>query len=209
MHRARAVLALLLFAALPARALAAEPGPDADFTPPPTPYKKGLVLDSSLGAHGFAGQFGHVAAPGVWLHSQLGYELARWFMLFAEGDLFFSDTSRGQDESQSRAFPIFGFGLGPRLTARFTDRFAVYGQGSLGMLKADVPTNALRILGFPDAESFGLYAGGRVGIEYYQNDRHLALGLNGGLRDATNFKKSYGSDLPLLWDAGVALRYTF
>ena len=184
-------------------------GTEAESAPPPPPYRKGLVLDSSLGAHGFAGEFGHVAPPGFWLHTQLGYEFFRWFMLFAEGDLYFSDTSQGQDESKSRAFPIFGFGGGPRLTARFTERFALYVQGSVGMLKADVPSHALAILGFGNAESFGAYAGGRVGVEYYQLDRHLALGVNVGVRDATGFKKTIGSDLPLLWDSGVALRYTF
>ena len=76
-------------------------------------------------------------------------------------------------------------------------------------MKADVATNAFKILGFEDAESLGLYFGGRLGVEWYQIDRHLALGLNGGVRNPTNFKKTIGSDLPLLWDAGVALRYTF
>ncbi|WP_394824112.1 hypothetical protein [Pendulispora albinea] len=182
---------------------------DINEAPPPLPRKKGVVLDSSLGAHGFAGEFGKVAPPGFWLHTQLGYELLRWLMLFAEGDLYFTDTSRGQDDSKARAFPIFGFGAGPRFTAHITERVAIYAQGSAGFGKADIATNALKILGFPDAEKLGFYFGGRIGIEYYQVNRHLALGLRFGMRDATNFKKSVGSDLPLSWDAGVALRYTF
>lgn len=186
-------------------------GPEQEVVdaPPPPPYKKGLVLDSSLGAHGFAGEFGKVAPPGFWLHTQLGYEFFRWLTLFGEGDLYFSDTSRNQDSSKSRAFPIFGFGLGPRITGRITNRVALYAQASAGLSKADIATNALKILGFGDAEKFGLYVGARIGAEWYQVDRHFALGVSVGLRDATNFKKSIGSDLPLLWDTGVALRYTF
>ncbi|WP_394833922.1 hypothetical protein LVJ94_46200 [Pendulispora rubella] len=187
----------------------AEAPREPDAAPPPLPHHKGVVLDASLGAHGFTGEFGGVAPPGFWLHAQLGYEFSRALMLFGEGDLYFTSTSRNQDETKARAFPIFGFGLGPRFTAHVTDRVGLYLQGSAGLSKADIATNALKILGFGDAEKLGLYFGGRVGIEYYQIDRHLAFGLSFGLRDATNFKKALGSDLPLLWDAGVALRYTF
>jgi hypothetical protein len=186
--------------------ISTEPPPEA---PPPQPHKKGVVLDSSLGAGGFAGEFGKVAPPGFWLHTQLGYEFFRWLMVFGEGDLYFSDTSGAQDPTKSRAFPVFGFGGGPRFTMHVTERVALYAQGSIGLMKGDISNNAFKILGFADAESLGLYFGGRLGIEWYQLDRHLALGLSGGLKDATNFKKTIGSDLPLLWDAGVALRYTF
>ena len=45
--------------------------------PPPRPRRKGLVLESTLGVLGFAGQFRHVAPPAYWLHAQLGYEVSR------------------------------------------------------------------------------------------------------------------------------------
>ncbi|WP_394844402.1 hypothetical protein LZC95_46035 [Pendulispora brunnea] len=210
--RTRVLLAVgltMAFAPSPARALEDKVSASVDAPPPPLPYKPGLVLDSSLGAQGFTGEFGGVAGPGFWLHTQLGYEFARAFMLFGEGDLYFTSTSRGQDETKARAFPIFGFGAGPRFTLRVTDRVGLYLQGSAGFSKADIATNALKILGFGDAEKLGLYFGGRIGIEYYQLDRHLAFGLNFGVRDATNFKKTGGSDLPLLLSAGLALRYSF
>lgn len=203
------LVATLLAALAPSVASAATEFDAPPEAPPPQAYRKGLVLDSSLGAHGFTGKFGAVAPPGFWLHTQLGYELFRWFMLFAEGDLYFTDTSRTQDPTKSRAFPMFGFGLGPRFTVRVTERVGLYAQGSLGAMKADVPNNAFRILGFGDAESLGLYFGGRLGVEWYQIDRHLAFGLSVGLRDATNFKRTIGDDLPLMWDGGVSLRYTF
>src|SRR5262245_8615284 len=83
------------------------PPPEA---PPPPPYKKTLVLDSSIGAIGFLGQFGKVAPWGPWMHTQLGYELLKWLMLFGEGELAFTDTSNRQSQPGTRAFPIFGFG---------------------------------------------------------------------------------------------------
>jgi hypothetical protein len=177
--------------------------------PPPPPRRKGIVLDSSLGALGFLGEFRKVAPTGPWLHTSLGYELFKWLLLFGEADLAFTDTSVAQDPSKSRAFPIFGFGGGGRLTVHVSDRVAVFGQGSFGLMKADIANNAFRVLGYKNAESLGLYAGGRLGVEWYQIDRHLALGLAFGVKDATNFARTLGSDTPLLWDAGVSLRYTF
>jgi hypothetical protein len=51
--------------------------------------------------------------------------------------------------------------------------------------------------------------GGRIGVEWYQLDRHLALSLEGGGRDATGFAKVAASDTALMWDAAVGIRYTF
>ncbi|MDF2693988.1 MAG: hypothetical protein K0S65_2371 [Labilithrix sp.] len=183
------------------------PPPEA---PPPPPYKKTLVLDSSIGAIGFLGEFGKVAPPGPWMHLQLGYELLRWLMLYGEGELAFTDTSNRQDPPKTRVFALFGFGGGARFTIRFTDRFGIYAQGGLGMMKADVPTNALGILGFRDAESLGVYLGARLGVEWFQLDRHFALGLNAGFRTAQGFAKlGAGTDSPLALDGGLSLRYAF
>lgn len=178
--------------------------------PPPPPYKKSVVVDSSLGALVFLGKFGETAPPSPWIRTQVGYELFKWLMLFGEGELGFTDTSGSQAPPRTRAFPLFGFGGGARFTARFTDRFGVYLQGSVGAMKADIRRRALEIIGYRDAESLGLYFGGRLGVEWYQLDRHFALGLNAGLRDATGFKRVGGaSDTPLAFDAGAAIRYAF
>lgn len=177
--------------------------------PPPPPYKKSLVVDSALGAMVFLGKFGRTAPPAPWIRTQVGYEIFTPLMVFAEGELGFTDTSGTQDPPKTRAFPLFGFGGGARFTLRFTDRFGVYVQGSVGGLKADIRQRALEIIGFKDAESLNIYFGGRVGLEWYQLDRHFALGLTSGLRDATGFKRTIGSDTPLVFDAGASIRYAF
>ncbi len=189
-------------------ALADAPSAPAEAPPPPL-YKRSLVLDSSLGAMVFLGKFGQTAPPAPWLRTQLGYELFKWLMLFGEGELAFTDTSGTQAPPKTRAFPIFGFGGGARLTVRFTDRVGVYLQGSLGGMQADIRKNSLEIIGFGKAESLGLYVGGRLGVEWYQLDRHFAIGATAGLRDATGFKRSIGNDLPLVFDAGGSIRYAF
>jgi hypothetical protein len=156
------------------------------------------------------GQFRHVSPPAIWLHTQLGWELTKWLMLFGEGELAFTDTSEASSESQARAFPIFGFGGGARVTVHVTERVALWAQGSLGALKADVPHNALANLGYRDAEALGLSLHARAGVDWYQMDRHMALSLGVGLRDASGFAKSaQKSDTPLMADLGAAIRYTF
>lgn len=178
--------------------------------PPPPPYKKTLVLDSSIGGLGFVGQFGKVAPPGFWLRTQLGYELIRWLMVYGEGELGFTDNSNKLGPPNVRAFPLFAFGGGARFSLRFTERFGIYLQAGLGMMQAHIRTNALGIIGFRDAESLGLYLGSRLGVEWFQIDRHFALGLNGGVRLAQGFAQTGGSrDTPLAIDAGVSLRYAF
>lgn len=177
--------------------------------PPPPPYKKSIVIDSAVGALAFLGKFGQTAPPAPWIRTQVGYEIFAPLMVFGEGELGFTDTSGSQDPPKTRAFPLFAFGGGARLTLRFTDRFGVYVQGSIGAMQADTSRRALEIIGFKNAESLGLYAGGRLGLEWYQLDRHFALGVTSGLRDATGFKRTIGNDTPLAFDAGVSIRYAF
>jgi hypothetical protein len=183
------------------------PPPEA---PPPRPYQKSVVLDTTLGAMAFLGEFGRVAPPGPWLHTQLGYELTKWFMLYGEADLAFTDTSNRQAPPNVRAFPLFGFGAGARFTLRFSERIGVYAQGGLGAMKADVATNALGILGFRDAESLALYLGTRLGLEWYQVDRHMALGLAAGIRTPQGFARAgLTNETALAIDAGLSIRYAF
>ena len=130
-------------------------------------------------------------------------------MLFAEGELAFTDTSEAEGPSQVYGFPIFGFGGGLRATLHATRRFAIYGQGDIDGMKADVPAGALKTLGYMNAESVGIAFGGRLGVEWYQVDRHMALGISGGIRNATGFAKTYGSDTGLMADASAMIGYTF
>ncbi len=183
------------------------PPPEA---PPPRPRHSGLVLEQTLGVLGFAGEFGHVAPPAFWMHTQLGYEVLPWLMLFGEGELAFTDTSVSQDESHAMTFPIWGFGGGVRATLWVSSRVGLYLQGDVGELTAYVPHGSLANLGYHNAESLEAQFGARLGIEWHAIDRHLALCLEGGARDATGFARAIGgSDLGLLWDGSAGFRYTF
>jgi hypothetical protein len=131
-------------------------------------------------------------------------------MLFGSGELAFTDTSEAAGEAHSRAFPIWGFGVGARAGWRPSERFGAFAQGDVGALTAYVPHDALAVLGFRSAENLNTQLGARAGVEWYQKDRHYALSLSVGARDALGFSKfSVGGDVPLMWDAAAGLRYTF
>jgi hypothetical protein len=178
--------------------------------PPPPPRKKGVVLEQSVGAVGWVGKFGGLTGhPGIWLKTQLGYELFKWLMVFGAGDLAFTDTGDSTGPSQNRPFPILGFSGGVRFTIPFTNRVGMYVQGEAGGDVALVKSGVLANFGYHPAESVGFMAGGRLGFEWFQVDRHLALGISGGARYMANFAYEGGGDLPLAWDATIDLRYTF
>jgi hypothetical protein len=178
--------------------------------PPPRPRRQGLVLESTLGVLGFAGQFRHVAPPAYWLHAQLGYEVRNWLMLFGEAELAFTETSESQDESHTKGLPLWGIGGGARATLHPTARVGLFVQGEIDGLEANVPHNALAVLGFRNAESFAPSFGARVGAQWYQLDRHLALTAQVGARDALGFAKvASTSDTPIMWDGALGVSYTF
>lgn len=178
--------------------------------PPAPPHKRGLVLEGSLGALGFAGKFHNIAPPAVWMHFHVGYEIFKWLMPFVSGELGFTDTSAtAADPSKNRAFPIYGFGGGVRFTIPVSARVGVFAQGDIGAMQADITKYALANLGYANAEKLGLYYGGKLGFEWYQVDRHMGLGLQGGARMLTGFARTVGSDAPVAWDAAATIRYTF
>ena len=191
--------------------------------PPPPPHRNGFVLEQSLGAVGFAGKLGGlVAHPVPWAQTMFGYELFRChddkgnrkacpfeLMPLVEGDLAYGDTGSSVGPAQNRPFPLFAFGAGVRLGFQITNRLGLYVQGTAGGDVAYVQSGVLVNFGFGNAEKLGFQVGGRAGLEWYQIDRHLALGLSGGARYMANVAYEVGGDLPLAWDATVDIRYTF
>ncbi len=178
--------------------------------PLPPPHRHGLVLESRLGALAFLGDFRHVAPTALWWHADLGYEFFKWLAAFAYGELSFTDTSEAQGPAAVVAFPIYGFGAGARATVHVVAPVALFLELDGGAMRADVPHGALANIGFTNAEHLGFAFGGRLGFEWYPTDRHLAFGLDVGLRDATGFTNHIvGTALPLMLDASAAARYTF
>lgn len=182
----------------------------ADEAPPMAPRRSGLVVQTSLGAMGFAGSFGAVVRPAWMLDVDVGYELFRWLMVLGYGELALTDTGVKEGPTQKRGVPLFGFGGGLRGTVHVSPRVAFSLQATAGALRADVAAGTLLNLGYGALESLGFVVGSRLAIEWYQVDPHLAFALAGGARyGASSAQAGTARDLPLLWDAGLAFRYTF
>lgn len=195
--------------------LGPKPPPRVDTTesleaPPPPPRHSGLVLQSNLGALFFPGSFGKLSPPAPHFRVALGYEIFKWLMAFGEGEIAFGSTAVANDAPYTRTFPIWGFGAGVRGTLPIGTRVGLWLEAAPGFWTAQTATNALGVLGFRDAESLGFFVRGRVGVDWYQIDRHFALFVAGGARFAPSFTYATGSaGLPLVAEASAGLRYTF
>lgn len=176
--------------------------------PPPPPPHHGLVLESSVGALGHIGPLKNVSPTSPWFHLQLGYEPLHWLMLFGEADLVFGTTKYANPPPEPRSYALYGGGGGLRLTIKPTERVGIYLQGSVGAAK--INDDVLVVYGYPNADRFGLYYAGQLGLEWYQVSPHYALAVHGGLR---NYQEVLGhdrlSDPALAWTGGAAIRYVF
>jgi hypothetical protein len=181
---------------------------DQSEAPPPPPRRKGFVLESSAGVLGQLGDLKHVAPTAPWFGLRFGFEPLRWLMVFAEGDLFISDTSYAAQPPPPRTFAFWSAGAGLRFTLRPVDVIGIYLQasGGVGCATDDV----LEIYGYEHADEVGLYGGGELGVEWYQVNPHLALALHGGVRAyPRTLQREFDTKAPLAWLSGAALRYTF
>jgi hypothetical protein len=81
-----------------------------------------------------------------------------------------------------------------------------YVQGEAGF--ASVNQDVLATYGYPAADRLRPFAGGALGLEWFQLSPHYALAWFGGVRDYfQNFDRINGSRPPLVWFSSVAIRY--
>ncbi len=183
-------------------------GSSVDDAPPPPPAYRGIVIEMTTGALGHIGTMSEVSPGGPWIRLASGYEVWDWFMPFAEGDIFFSDTHFANPPPEPRAYVGFGFGAGLRFTIRPADRFGMYLQASGGF--ARVKQDALRVYGFPDSDQLNLYYGGMLGFEWYMKNPHYAIAATGGVRNfGATFERVRSTEPALGWMGGLSLRYAF
>lgn len=176
--------------------------------PPPPPRAWGLVVESSVGALSHLGPLKNVSPTAPWFNVKVGWEPFSFLMLFGEADAAFSTTSYANPPPEPRAYALYGFGGGLRLTVRPTERVGIYLQGSLGM--AEVSEDVLFNYGYRDADTLALYWGGSLGVEWYQVNPHLALALHGGVRNYdAGLGRARSTEPALAIIGGAALRYAF
>ncbi len=184
------------------------PSPAADEAPPAPPRHHGFVIETGVGALAHLGPLEHVTPLSPRFHVQVGYEPFKFLTVFGEGDLTFSTTSYARRPPPPRSYGLYGFGAGLRLTLAFIDRLGGYLEGSAGMARAS--EDVLEVYGFRHSTEFSLYFGGRLGLEWYPVNPHLAVGLWFGARSyAQGFERERSDQMPLALMSGLSLRYTF
>jgi hypothetical protein len=175
---------------------------------PPLPRRHGVLIESGLGAMGQLGELRHVSPLSPRFFLRAGYELVPWFLLFAEGDVAFSNTSYATHPPPSRGYSLFGMGAGLRFTLDLSHDLAAYVQGSTGLARVD--QDVLTTYGYGNANSFNEYFAGLLGLQIYLPSPHLRLLIEGGVRNhPQGLKRSASSATPMVWLAEPALAYAF
>jgi hypothetical protein len=175
--------------------------------PEAPPRRHGFVIEGSVGALGHLGDMKHISPTAPWFRLQLGYELFDWLMLLGQGDVSLANTAYAHRPPDKRAYALFGFGVGTRLSWQPFRALGVYLQGDAGL--SSVSEDVLSTYGYPDAASLRPYFGGSLGVEWFQINPHYALTVHGGVRDyVQNFERTNGANPPIAWFSGLALRYT-
>lgn len=175
--------------------------------PPPPPRHRGLVVEASPGVYFPVGAMRHVSPPSPWLQVSVGYELAHWFMLLGHADLTIASTSYAAEPPPPRTYAQYGVGAAGRFQLTFNEWLAAHAQVELGM--SEVTEDVLTVYGYDDADELGLFFGGRLGVEWLQVNPHLALALQGTVRNYPNLERALDDDPPLVVIGALALRYAF
>lgn len=184
---------------------ASSPDPELE-APLLPPRRQGWVVEGSAGALGHLGNMRDVSPVAPWFRLQLGFEPVSWLMPFIQGDVALSSTSLAQRPPDQRAYALFGVGGGCRLSWQAFSAVGFYLQGDAGF--ASVNQDVLATYGYPDADRLRPYAGGALGIEWFQLSPHYALAVSGGTRDYfQGFDRINGNRTPLVWFSSVAIRY--
>ncbi|MFO7180050.1 MAG: hypothetical protein DIU78_015235 [Pseudomonadota bacterium] len=182
--------------------------PEGLEAPPPPPRYHGVLVEAGLGALGHLGPMNDISPMAPWLFLRVGVEPLSWLAIFAEGELAFSTTRRASPPPPPRTYRIYGLGAGIRATVPLSTGFGIYAEGSAGLAK--VSDDVLEVYGFENATDPNLYFGGRLGLEWYPANPHVAIGIAGGLRSYGQGLAEEGNDTPALaWTAGPALGYRF
>jgi hypothetical protein len=180
----------------------------ADEAPPPPPRRHGLSVETAVGVLSHLGPLAHVSPTSPWFHLQVGYEPFRWLMVFGEGDLVFSNTSYAAQPPPPRTYRLYGFGPGLRFSLPFSERFGGYLEGSAGLSR--VSDDLLAIYGYSHAASWEFYVGGRIGLEWFAPNPHLAVAVSAGTRVyQAGLQRERSDEMALALLGNLGIRYTF
>lgn len=181
---------------------------EAAEAPPLPPRHHGVLVESGIAMVGHLGPLKNISPVSPAFSLKLGFEPFSFLLVFAEGELSIANTSYAQPPPPPRSYRTYAFGGGARLTLPLGELFGAFAEGSAGL--ARVSEDVLAIYGYSDAHELNPYFGGRVGLEWYPVNPHLALGLGGGVRSySAGLTRERSSDPALAWSFGPAISYRF
>jgi hypothetical protein len=181
---------------------------EAAEAPPPPPRHHGIVVESGIGAFGHLGPLKHISPVSPAFSVRLGFEPLSFLLIFGEAEMSIANTSYATPPPPPRTYRMYNFGGGGRLTIPVGQLLGVFVEGSFGLSR--ISEDVLAVYGYLDANELNPYLGGRLGVEWYPTNPHLAFGLGGGVRSYNaGLKRQRSSDPALAWSVGPAIAYRF
>lgn len=173
---------LLIFAAILALPSVAWAEDDAVRTGPPmAPFKRGPLVEGSLGVYAPTGRLKNLTAPGPWMRVSLGWDFTSWLAAFVSGDAAFLSTGRAPPPPGERGYVLYGFGVGARFAVPASERIRIPLRVDLGAHSA-ADGGVLATYGYNDARDLNVSYGATLGLEWRAATRHLGVILEGGVR---------------------------
>jgi hypothetical protein len=135
---------------------------DATPAPPLAPFKRGVLVEGSIGMYAPTGRLKEYSAPGPWMRVSAGYDLSKWLAFFVSGDCAFLSTNRAPPPPGDRGYLLYGFGLGTRLSIPASERLRFPVRIEIGGHRV-ADAGVLRTYLFGDARGFEVSNGAREG----------------------------------------------
>lgn len=175
--------------------------------PPMAPFRRGALVEGSVGTYAPLGSLGRVSAPAPLFRLSAGWDFSRWFATFASADAAFLDTGRAPPPPGARGYVLYGFGVGLRASVPAGERWRFPVRLDLGAHKAS-DNGVLRTYGFLSATELGISYGATAGIEWRALSRHFGVLVEGGVRADSAVRKASDPGAPLAIIAAASLHYT-
>lgn len=201
----RALAIAAVFALIPASA-AADDVP-VSVAPPVAPFTRGPLVEGNVGVYAPVGRIKNLVAPGPMIRLALGWDFKKWIGVFGSFDSAFLSTGRAPPPPGERAFVLWGFGGGARVSLGLGDRVRIPLKLELGMHKAS-DGGVLAAYGYTNAKDFGLSYGATLGVEYRAVSRHFGILLEGGVRNDSSLEYPAKAQAPLAIVGTLGVHYT-
>jgi len=175
--------------------------------PPMAPFKRGPLVEGSIGMYAPTGRLKNYSAPGPWMRLTAGMDITKWLAIFASGDCAFLSTNRAPPPPGERGYLLYGFGVGARFSIAANERIRFPIRVDLGGHRV-ADSGVLATYEFGDARELAVSYGATAGIEWRASSRHFGIILEGGVRNDTGLAQRGRSDGPLAVVTALSLHST-